>query len=72
LRDWELYHPLVSDGGLVAFHDIFETNNEPRIKVFFLWRVLKTIYKWKEFAQIPGGIFGIGVLEYRKTLGTHR
>lgn len=66
LRDWELYHPLMADGGLVAFHDILESAATPRVKVFLLWRVLKTLFPWQEFTHDPNGAMGIGVIEYKK------
>lgn len=64
LKDWEMYGPLVRDGGgAVAFHDIVENKKKaPRILVHFLWRSLKTVFKHKEYVYDPGGVFGIGVL----------
>jgi predicted O-methyltransferase YrrM len=62
LRDWELYHPLVRAGGMVAFHDIYETPKTPQIKVHLLWRVLKTLFPNKEWGAREDKRFGIGVL----------
>lgn len=61
LRDWELYHEMVSKGGMVAFHDILEMPEKPRIKVFLLWKVLKTIFRAEEYL-VKDGLMGIGVI----------
>lgn len=66
LRDWELYSPLVAENGLVAFHDILESESTPKIKVFHVWQVLKTLYKTEEFLGSQAkksGVFGIGLLQ---------
>lgn len=65
LRDFELYFPLVNPHGLVAFHDILESKRVPSVKVFLVWRVLKTLFPTEEFTRDAGkenGVFGIGLL----------
>jgi cephalosporin hydroxylase len=66
-RDWELYEPLVSDGGLIAFHDILEHPKETRVEVSRFWNELAPSHNTVEFTdpsdergQGPWG--GIGVV----------
>jgi len=41
-KDWEMYSPLVRDGGLVGFHDIAtHTDREVSCKVDIFWKELK-------------------------------
>ncbi|MDQ3821878.1 MAG: class I SAM-dependent methyltransferase [Actinomycetota bacterium] len=69
-RDFELYSPLVRDGGLVAFHDVLPHPNMPGVEVDRLWRELRERYEHDEFVE-PGHDLGfgewggIGVLRYR-------
>jgi predicted O-methyltransferase YrrM len=48
-RDFDLYSPLVREGGLVAFHDVIR-QNDPRSGVHLLWNELEQeypdTYKW--------------------------
>ena len=74
-RDFELYGPLVRDGGLVAFHDITPHTERPDIQVDRFWAELRGRYEsveyvvpGREFGQGPWG--GIGVLWYREGVKT--
>lgn len=63
--DFEMYAPLVREGGAIALHDIAVTNNEP-VGVRAFWIELKQRYThWKEFIYEPikkSDITGIGVI----------
>lgn len=60
-RDWELYSELVAPGGLVAFHDISESN--PMCGVGDLWADLKEQFETWEFVDDADSMWnGIGVL----------
>ena len=70
-RDFELYGPLVRDGGLVAFHDIVPGTRIPNVGVHRFWSEIRDRYEHEEFVS-PGrergfGPWGgIGVLRYDK------
>jgi len=70
-RDFELYAPLVRDGGVVAFHDVLPHPRVPGIEVDRFWRELRDRYEHEEFVE-PGNAHGfsqwggIGVLRYRR------
>jgi cephalosporin hydroxylase len=57
--DFEMYSPLVKKGGIVAFHDIGESEEGG---VFNLWNSLKQNYKHKEILHSEKKEKGIGVL----------
>jgi cephalosporin hydroxylase len=61
--DFEMYAPLVRQGGLVAFHDIAEHDDEScRVRSF--WLEIRGAHAGREFiASPPAGWAGIGVLE---------
>lgn len=69
-RDFELYAPLVRDGGLIAFHDVVTHTGRPNIEVARFWAEVRDRYEHEEFIS-PGREFGlgpwggIGVLRYR-------
>lgn len=58
-KDFEMYSPLVKDGGLIAFHDIV---SQPELfnNVHKFWEQIKNQYNFDEFIadrnQITGGI----------------
>lgn len=61
-RDFELYEPLVADGGIVAFHDVVETEN-PNMGVPQFWRDVREEYDSREIVRPPDSERGgIGVL----------
>lgn len=66
-RDWEIYEPLVAQGGLIAFHDILRHPKEPLCKVDELWGELAPRHRTAEFTdpdddQGHGQWGGIGVI----------
>ena len=69
--DFELYAPLVGDGGLIALHDISPGTRVPGVEVHRFWREIRDRYEHEEFVT-PGrergfGPWGgIGVLRYRR------
>lgn len=57
--DFEMYRDLVSDNGIIAFHDI--VNDEwPGVGKF--WHEIRSQFKTTEIIKNPGRI-GIGVIE---------
>ena len=66
-RDWQLYEPLVAEGGLIAFHDILEHEAQPLCEVDQLWRELAPLHETVEFSDPDddrgyGQWGGIGVI----------
>lgn len=71
-KDWEMYSPLVQDGGLVVFHDIVDHSETfPTCQVKPLWDELKKGHEFYEFIDsTDSGVMpqvgpqwgGIGVL----------
>jgi predicted O-methyltransferase YrrM len=66
-RDWQLYEPLVAEGGLIAFHDILEHEAQPLCEVDQLWRELAPLHETVEFSDPEddrgyGQWGGIGVI----------
>jgi predicted O-methyltransferase YrrM len=60
-RDFELYAPLVRQGGLVAFHDVWPGELAGGVPRF--WREVRERYEWQEFiASSEQSAYGIGVL----------
>jgi predicted O-methyltransferase YrrM len=70
-KDWEMYSPLVKEGGVVAFHDI--RHHHPDVKddkgqpivceVEILWKELKKKHKTLEYIEQGGQAWGgIGVV----------
>jgi cephalosporin hydroxylase len=63
-RDFQLYSPLVSKGGLIGFHDIAPISPGGEYGVRQLWNELKPAYKWSEIIADPKQQgYGIGLLE---------
>jgi hypothetical protein len=62
-RDFELYSPLVSTSGVVAFHDIAVHPENLGCLVNVFWDEIKTRYPHKEFIEDKKqGWGGVGVL----------
>jgi predicted O-methyltransferase YrrM len=66
--DFELYAPLVGDGGLVAFHDILPHPRVPSCQVDVFWNEIKGRYRHLEIVDPSedwgtGQWGGVGVLE---------
>jgi cephalosporin hydroxylase len=58
-KDFEMYSPLVRDGGIIALHDIGE-KEEGDVSSF--WSELKLSHKTKEILKDPNKEKGIGVV----------
>ncbi len=62
--DFNDYRHLVRSGGLIAFHDIVESQPLPTNQVGRLWAQLKHSYKTQEFIDDPKQCgFGIGIIQ---------
>jgi predicted O-methyltransferase YrrM len=60
-RDFEMYSPLIRDGGLIAFHDICEhPDEEAQVHVF--WSEIKHSFRHEEIVAATGAGGGIGLL----------
>ena len=60
-KDFEMYAPLVRNGGLVAFHDIARSGGVERVYEF--WNEIKSRYNHREFIHRAGReAMGIGVM----------
>jgi hypothetical protein len=70
-RDYELYSPLVRDGGLIAFHDIRPNVQDAETQVYRLWDELKAKgLRCREIVTEPYcGWFGIGVVTHEVATG---
>jgi predicted O-methyltransferase YrrM len=60
--DFEMYSPLVGEGGMVVFHDILDHHPDSGCEVATLWREIKDDYRHVEITVIPYRWGGIGVL----------
>lgn len=62
--DWELYRPMVREGGVALFHDILPPSQEhPEIEVARLWEEIKAEYNCLEIvADREASWGGIGVV----------
>ncbi len=62
-KDFEMYGPLVKEGGVIAFHDIAEGSEEYVGGVPKFWKEVKEGRKFREFVDdwSQGG-YGIGIL----------
>ena len=64
-KDFEMYHNLVNEGGVVVFHDICD-HSAPQwahVKVKQFWDEIKGGYKYHEFVHEPLDWGGLGVLD---------
>lgn len=63
-QDFGMYGPLVSDDGLIVFHDIVKHTGVPDCDVDVLWDEIKDNHQYREFVTPDGGAAwgGIGVL----------
>ena len=66
-QDFEMYSPLVKDGGIVAFHDIVAHPVETGCEVNRLWDEIKeSKYEYTEIvSDWNQGMCGIGLLQWR-------
>jgi predicted O-methyltransferase YrrM len=66
--DYEMYSPLMSRGGIIAFHDVCFHPYFPTCEVNKLWDEIKKNYKYFEFIDPKDKTWGgIGVLEIEKS-----
>ncbi len=62
-KDFEMYSPLVRQGGIVAFHDIVPGPTENVGEVPQFWREIKEFYGGKEVVEDwEQGGYGIGII----------
>lgn len=62
-QDFQMYSPLVRNGGIVAFHDIVKHINDPACEVDRFWSEVKKNHRYEEFVEDHHqGWAGIGVL----------
>ncbi len=62
-RDFELYSPLVRQGGLIAFHDIARHPADVGCQVDRFWSEIRNHFRYEELIEDPGqGGKGIGIL----------
>ena len=62
-RDFELYAPLVRQGGIIALHDIVEHPPALECEVSRFWNQIKSQYRHTELIEDPQqGWAGIGLL----------
>lgn len=68
-KDFEMYSPLVREGGLIAFHDVVEHTFDPTCRVSDFWNEIKLDYKTRTFVgNWKQGECGIGVIYPYKVL----
>ena len=60
--DFEMYSPLVREGGMIAFHDILDHNPDTGCEVSTYWNEIKDDYPHVELAVAPYRWGGIGVV----------
>jgi cephalosporin hydroxylase len=62
-QDFNLYHPFVHPGGIIAFHDIVEHSSETQCNVNRFWQQIKTRYDHVEIVEDwKAGFAGIGLI----------
>ena len=58
-QDFEMYSPLVKEGGVIAFHDISDIVETDVVKVPKFWKEIKHYFNHQEIKQ---GGYGIGII----------
>lgn len=64
-QDFEMYHALVRNGGLIAFHDVAINPDVPEYGVAKFWQELKKYHRTHEFIDpetLGKAGMGIGVV----------
>ena len=62
-RDFEMYSPLVRDGGIIALHDIVQRPLDPRCEVNKLWSEIKETHQTLEIIEDEKQTWGgVGVV----------
>ncbi len=59
--DFENYSPLVRPGGLIAFHDIVDNDNDKSFGTQVFWREIKDKYQHQEFVRPEADNVGCGI-----------
>lgn len=59
--DFESYHPLVAEGGSIAFHDIVDNDFDTSFGTQKFWKEIKGTYEHKEFIEENRGKTGCGI-----------
>lgn len=59
--DFENYYPLVQPGGLIAFHDIVDNDQDKSFGTQVFWREIKDKYKHQEFIRPDANNTGCGI-----------
>lgn len=68
-KDFEMYHPLVNENGIVAFHDILINYQDQTIGVHKFWNEIKTKYNFEEIVEDWNqNQSGIGILKKNESL----
>ena len=62
-QDFEMYSPLVRDGGLIGFHDVVESdeNKSTDTLVYKFWQELPTQNRREKI--VDGQLFGLGLYQ---------
>lgn len=69
-KDWEMYSPLVADGGMIAFHDIAtHTDREVSCHVDEFWTELKPSVIFTEIYYEPRSDDGFALSHYDEVWG---
>lgn len=67
-KDFEMYHPLVNENGLITFHDIVIHYQDKTVAVFKFWNEIKKKYNFEEIVEDWNqGECGIGILKKNKS-----
>ncbi len=69
-QDFEMYSPLVRDGGLIAFHDIAEHPARAAGDAHMFWAEMKSQYQVEEFVESWEQGYGIGLIRKGQTCGS--
>ena len=66
-KDFDMYSPLVRDGGIIVLHDIVHHPPEARCEVDKLWREIKRVYETQELIEDKNQTWaGIGIVRNDK------
>jgi predicted O-methyltransferase YrrM len=60
--DFDMYSPLVAEGGMIVFHDILDHNPDSGCEVASFWNEIRDDYRHVELEAAPYRWGGIGVL----------
>jgi predicted O-methyltransferase YrrM len=64
-KDFEMYAPLVRNGGIIGFHDIAVNRGQKAEPVRDYWKQVKQRHKHKELEYSGGKGYGIGIVYWR-------